>query len=45
MAHKKTPDQISYNMSRIKSKNTTIELRFEEELKTILTNGLQIIQR
>lgn len=33
MAHKKTSDQISYNMSRIKSKNTTIELLFEEELK------------
>ena len=33
MAHKKTSDQISYNMSRIKSKNTTIELRLEEELK------------
>ncbi len=33
MAHTKTSDQISYNMSRIKSKNTTIELRFEEELK------------
>ena len=33
MAHKKTSDQISYNMSRIRNKNTTIELRFEEELK------------
>jgi DNA (cytosine-5)-methyltransferase 1 len=33
MAHKKTSDQISYNMSRIKSKNTTIELRFENELR------------
>ena len=33
MAHKKTPDQISYNMSKIKNKNTTIELRFEAELK------------
>lgn len=33
MAHKKTTEQISYNMSRIKAKNTTIELRFEEELK------------
>ena len=33
MAHKKTSDQISYNMSRIKNKNTTIELRFEDELK------------
>ena len=33
MAHKKTSDQISYNMSRIKNKNTAIELQFEEELK------------
>ena len=33
MAHKKTTEQISYNMSRIKAKNTKIELRFEEELK------------
>lgn len=33
MARKKTSEQISYNMSRIKSKNTTIEVRFEEELK------------
>lgn len=33
MAHKKTADQISYNMSRVRNKNTTIELRFEEELK------------
>lgn len=33
MAHKKTSDQISYNMSRIKNKNTTIELRLEEELR------------
>lgn len=33
MAHKKTSDQISYNMSRIKNKNTTIELRLEDELK------------
>ncbi len=32
MAHKKTAEQISYNMSRVKNKNTTIELRFEEEL-------------
>ena len=32
MAHKRTSDQISYNMSRIRNKNTTIELRFEEEL-------------
>ena len=33
MAHKKTPGQISYNMSRVKNKNTTIELRLEEELR------------
>lgn len=33
MARKKTKDEISYNMSRIRSKNTTIELLFEEELK------------
>lgn len=33
MAHKKTSDQISYNMSRIRNKNTTIELRFENELR------------
>ena len=33
MAHKKTSDQISYNMSRIKNKNTTIELRLEAELR------------
>lgn len=33
MAHKKTSDQISYNMSRIKNKNTTIELRLETELQ------------
>lgn len=34
MAHKKTSDQISYNMSRIRDKNTTIELLFEAELKS-----------
>ena len=33
MAHKKTSEQISYNMSRVKNKNTTIELRLEDELK------------
>ena len=33
MVHKKTSDQISYNMSRIKNKNTTIERLLEEELK------------
>ena len=33
MARKRSSDQISYNMSRIKNKNTTIELRFEDELK------------
>lgn len=33
MAHNSTSDQISYNMSRIRNKNTTIELRFEDELK------------
>lgn len=33
MARKKTSEQISYNMSRIRNKNTTIELRFEEKLK------------
>lgn len=33
MAHKKSSDQISYNMSRIRNKNTTIELRLEEELR------------
>lgn len=33
MSNKKTSDQISYNMSRIKNKNTNIELLFEEELK------------
>lgn len=34
MAHKKTPEQISYNMSRVKNKNTTIELKLEEELRS-----------
>lgn len=34
MAHKKTSDQISYNMSRIKNKNTTIERLFEDELRS-----------
>lgn len=33
MAHRKTSDQISYNMSRVKNKDTKIELLFEEELK------------
>lgn len=33
MAHKKTSDQISYNMSRIGNKNTTIEQLFENELR------------
>ena len=30
---RKTSEQISYNMKRIKDKNTTIELRFEAELR------------
>lgn len=33
MAHKKTSDQISYNMSRIKNKNTNIEQKLENELR------------
>ena len=33
MAHKKTADQISYNMSRIKNKETAIETMVAEELK------------
>jgi len=33
MAHKKTSDQISYNMSRVRNKNTTIEMMLEDELK------------
>lgn len=33
MTHKRTSDQISYNMSRIGNKNTTIELLLEDELK------------
>ncbi len=32
MAHNKTSDQISYNMSRVKNKNTTIEQLMENEL-------------
>lgn len=32
MTHRKTNEQISYNMRRIKEKNTAIELEFEEEL-------------
>lgn len=32
MAHTKTQEQISYNMSQVKNKNTTIELRLEAEL-------------
>ena len=32
MPHKKTNEQISYNMSRVKNKNTTIEVRLESEL-------------
>ena len=34
MAHKKTSDQISYNMSRVKNKNTTIGIKFENELRS-----------
>ena len=34
MAHKKTPEQISYNMSQVKNKNTTIELKLEEEFRS-----------
>ncbi len=34
MAHKKTSDQISYNMRQVKNKNTTIELRLENELRS-----------
>lgn len=33
MAHKKTSDQISYNMSRVKNQDTAIETRFENELR------------
>ena len=33
MGYSKTAEQISYNMSRVKEKNTAIELLFEEELK------------
>ncbi len=32
MAHKKTADQISYNMSRVKNKHTSIEEKLESEL-------------
>ena len=32
MGHSKTTEQISYNMRRVKEKNTAIELLFEEEL-------------
>ena len=32
MPHTKTQEQISYNMSQVKNKNTTIELRLEAEL-------------
>ncbi len=32
MGHTKTAEQISYNMSQVKNKNTTIELRLEAEL-------------
>ena len=33
MAHKKTTEQISYNMSRVRNTNTALESVFEKELR------------
>ena len=44
MAHKKTSDQISYNMRQVKNKNTTIELRLENELRSRESQILLFLQ-